>query len=250
MAKKKVKKTAKRTFVSLLLLVLLASFAVVGYYYYILHREYTPKEEHTEKYYYSYDFGFLDKKSEYDYNKNGVDDYTEYLKGMKDVAEENPKYISKYYAGGYPPIGEGVCTDVVWRALKEAGYYLKDMIDQDIKESKSSYNIDNPDPNIDFRRVSNQEIFFKRYAESLDTDIKNIKEFSAGDIITFDNSDHIAMISDKRNANGVPYLIQNGSEEQKEKEEDRLEVTPMKVTGHYRFTYSPQIQKLINKIQG
>lgn len=249
MAKKKVKKGAKRTFALFIVMILLASGALCGYYYYILNKVYTPKEEHQEKYYYSYDFGFLDKKSETDYNDNGTDDYSDYLKGLKGVVEENPKYISKYYSGGYPPIGEGVCTDVIWRALKEAGYYLKDMIDQDIKDSPSSYNIEHPDPNIDFRRVNNQETFFERYAESLDTDINNIKEFTAGDIVTFDDSDHIAMISDKRNANGIPYLIQNGSEEQKEKEEDRLETTPMKVTGHYRFTYNEKIQKLINKIQ-
>ena len=68
-----------------------------------------------------------------------------------------------------------------------------------------------------------------------------------GDIVTFDDSAHIAMISDKYNINGVPYLIQNRDETQKQKEEDRLETTEMKVTGHYRFTYTDKIEKLINK---
>ena len=88
--------------------------------------------------------------------------------------------------------------------------------------------------------------FFKRYAESLTTDIYEVGQFQPGDIVTFDDSDHIAMISDKMNKNGVPYLIQNGDEEQEEKEEDRLEITEMEVTGHYRFTYSEKLQKLIN----
>ena len=69
-----------------------------------------------------------------------------------------------------------------------------------------------------------------------------------GDIISFDYSAHIAMISDKYNVNGVPYLIQNRDETQKEKEEDRLEETDMVVTGHYRFEYNEEIQELINRM--
>ena len=123
------------------------------------------------------------------------------------------------------------------------------MMDKDIEETqkKGTYNIEIVDQNIDFRRVINQEIFFQRYAESLNTDIYSIGEFMPGDIITFDNSAHIAMISDKYNINGVPYVIQNRDETQKQKEEDRLETTEMKVTGHYRFTYTDKIEKLINK---
>lgn len=69
-----------------------------------------------------------------------------------------------------------------------------------------------------------------------------------GDIITFDYSAHIAMISDKYNENGVPYVIQNRDETQTEKEENRLEETDMEVTGHYRFEHSEKLQKLINNM--
>ena len=69
-----------------------------------------------------------------------------------------------------------------------------------------------------------------------------------GDIVTFDDSANIAMISDKYNENGVPYLIQNRDEAQEVKEEDRLEITDMQVTGHYRFEYNESLQNLINKI--
>ena len=34
-----------------------------------------------------------------------------------------------------PPDTEGVCTDVIWRAFKNAGYSLKDMVDEDIKNN-------------------------------------------------------------------------------------------------------------------
>jgi Uncharacterized protein conserved in bacteria len=251
MKRRRLKPKAKRLRnIIILIIVLFIGFDFLEYEY-TLNKDIKPISKEKE-YYTLKDFGFITLKSKYDYNNNGIDDYTDILNGAKDVVKENPKYISKYYAGGYPPYGEGVCTDVIWRALKEAGYLLKDMMAKDIREEykkeKSAYNIEIIDDNIDFRRVSNQEIFFKRYAESLTTDIYETGEFQPGDIVTFDDSDHIAMISDKMNKNGVPYLIQNGDEEQKEKEEDRLEITEMEVTGHYRFTYSNKLQSLINRM--
>ena len=45
----------------------------------------------------------------------------------------------KYYSGGYPPDSEGVCTDVIWRALKNAGYSLKDMVDADMQRLRGEF---------------------------------------------------------------------------------------------------------------
>ena len=151
---------------------------------------------------------------------------------------------------GIPPENEGVCTDVIWRALMEAGYLLKDMMAKDIRDTydEDVYGIEIVDDNIDFRRVGNQETFLKRYATSLTTDIEDIKEFMPGDIVTFNDSEHIAIISDKRNAHGIPYLIQNSDEKQTEKEEDVLEITDMVVTGHYRFTYNENLKELIDSL--
>ena len=44
---------------------------------------------------------------------------------------------------------------MIWRALEEAGYDLKAMVDADIAKDKESYGIEVADPNIDFRRVKN-----------------------------------------------------------------------------------------------
>lgn len=255
MAKKKIKKTFKKRMKKVLLTVLLITLAVIGInignYYMAYSKELTPINK-EKKYYNLSDFGFIREKSETDYDNDGIDDNTDILNGEKKVAKENPKYVSNYYAGGYPPNGEGVCTDVIWRALKEAGYNLKDMISTDIKQEekkhKKTYNIEIIDDNIDFRRVNNQETFFIRYAKSLTTDMYEVGTFQPGDILTFDDSDHIAMVSDKYNKNGVPFLIQNRDESQKQKEEDRLEITDMQITGHYRFEYNEKLGKLINKI--
>lgn len=248
--KQKFKRTIKRLILTILLITLIIAGVKFGEYYMTFKEELVPVDEEKE-YYNLSDFGFIRELSETDYDNDGIDDYTDILNGEKKEAEKNPKYVSKYYANGYPPDGEGVCTDVVWRSLKEAGYDLKSMISADIrqeeKSKKDTYGIEIIDDNIDFRRVDNQETFFIRYLPSLSTDIYEIGEFQPGDLVTFDYSDHIAMISDKYNKNGVPFVIQNRDETQKEKEEDRLEITDMEVTGHYRFEYSEKLQEIINK---
>lgn len=66
-----------------------------------------------EKTYTAEDFGIERVTSPTDCNQNGVDDYTDILLGARQDARRHPRYHSAYYAGGYPPEDEGVCTDVV-----------------------------------------------------------------------------------------------------------------------------------------
>ena len=188
--------------------------------------------------FYAEDFGISSIKSTTDFDHDGIDDYTDIMLGARQDAKNHPIYKSAYYAGGYPPDTEGVCTDVVWRAFKNAGYNLKDLIDEDIKNNVKAYPRvgGKPDPNIDFRRVPNLISFFSRNATLLSTDLAQIADWQPGDIVTFENR-HIGIISDKRNKNGVPYLIHNGG--QKNREEDILEIYSLysKISGHFRWTY-------------
>lgn len=190
----------------------------------------------NKKVYMAKDFGVEVITSEIDYNHNGIDDYTDILLGAKKDANNKPTYRSAYYAGGYPPEEEGVCTDVIWRAFKNAGYSLKDLVDEDIKNNIAEYprTKGKSDPNIDFRRVPNLKKYFQRHANSLTNDISEIKEWQPGDIVVFGTS-HIGIISDKRNKKGIPYLIHNAS--QPLREEDALEQWDQyeKITGHYRI---------------
>lgn len=190
----------------------------------------------AQKVYSAEDFGITTLKSNTDYDNDGIDDYTDIMLGARKDAENHPTYKSAYYAGGYPPDTEGVCTDVVWRAFKNAGYNLKDLIDEDIRNNISEYpRVEGkPDPNIDFRRVPNLISFFTRNAASLSTDLSQIAEWQPGDIITFEKN-HVGIISDKRNKNGVPYLIHNGG--QKNREEDILEIYVLysEISGHFRW---------------
>lgn len=171
--------------------------------------------------------------SSVDYNGNGTDDYTDLMKGARKDALRHPEYVDEYYEGGYPPNHKGVCTDLVWRAFKNAGYDLKAMVDADIAARPWAYpNVETPDPNIDFRRVSNLSVFFHTYAQSLTTDIYDIAQWQPGDIVIFGNDAHIGIISEYRNKDGLAFVIHNGGANP-DREEDAL--THDTVTGHYRF---------------
>ena len=116
--------------------------------------------------------------------------------------------------------------------MKHGGYDLKAMIDNDISNYPQDYpNIEKPDPNIDFRRVKNQHIFFKKYAESLTIDINDIEEWQPGDIVIFRDDYHIGLISDKRNEKGITHVIHNLG--QRNREEDFFKKE--KPVAHFRF---------------
>ena len=154
--------------------------------------------------------------------------------GARKDALAMPAYISAYYSGGYPPDNEGTCTDLVWRAFKEAGILLKDLVDEDIKNNRSNYDhIKYRDPNIDFRRVQNLKIYLDNNAISLTTDINKIDKWQGGDIIVFKK--HIGIVSDNRNKKGITFIIHHANPYQRYYEEDILEYRD-DIVGHYRIS--------------
>ena len=166
-----------------------------------------------------------------DEDNDGIDDQLDILNGAIDYINTKPKYKSKYYQNGYPDDGYGTCTDVVGFALKSAGYDLIELVNEDIQKYPDDYDIDVIDKNIDFRRVKNLEIYFKHNAKALTTDIYDIVNWQGGDIVIFDN--HIGIVSDRRNREGIPYIIHHSGPWQRSYEEDILE--NYKVLGHYRM---------------
>ena len=173
--------------------------------------------------------------SSVDFNGNGVDDYTDIMLGARQDAINHPRYDSSYWAEGYPPDDIGVCTDVVWRAFKNAGYNLREMVDYDIQLRPEAYTrVTKRDKNIDFRRVVNLRVFFEKYGQKLTLDTTDIEQWQPGDIVLFGNDKHIGIVSDKRNIKGQTYIIHNGG--QPNREEDYFKRG--EVTGHYRFDAS------------
>lgn len=170
--------------------------------------------------------------SSIDYDHDFIDDAMDMMLGARAYVRTQPEYVSDYFAGGYPPEGQGVCTDVIWRAFRAAGYDFKEMVDADIAKKPSAYPLTNgqPDKNIDFRRVVNLQVFFERNGLSLTLDANEIDQWQPGDIVFYNG--HVAMISDRRNADGVPFIIHHTGHGAFE--EDAL--TYQKIIGHYRWT--------------
>ena len=153
------------------------------------------------------------------------------------------KYDTSYYSTAYPPADTGVCADVIWRAFQETGYDFKKMLDEDIRKNSSAYPQNSlTDENINFRRVQNIRTYLERHAQSLTTEVKpgdktNLSEWQGGDIVTFAQIKgglwHIAIISNKRQVDGIPLLIHNYG--RGVKEDNFLTNWPTKITGHFRM---------------
>jgi uncharacterized protein YijF (DUF1287 family) len=194
------------------------------------------------KFFYKSAFEVPKKYSNADKNNNGIADPIDIVNSARKEVEIKTKYKSNYYYGGYPPDGEGVCTDVIWRGLKGAGIDLKTLMDNDIKENKKSYIRirETPDPNIDFRRVPNQNVFFQRKCNSVTTELnardsENLQEWQPGDIVVFlQDYEHVAIVSDKRDEDGIPYVIHNTNPNASEV---KLSWFKCPIYAHYRWKY-------------
>ena len=189
---------------------------------------YIPHKMYNNEY-----FNIKTYTSNIDKDNDGIDDQTDILNSVREYIGTKPKYKSKYYASGYPDDEYGVCTDVVANGLKGAGYDLMELVNEDIINNKENYNIDTIDKNIDFRRVQNLKVYFENNSISLTTDIYDLEEWQGGDIVIFQN--HIGIISNNRNKNGVTFVIHHANPYQRYYEEDILE-SRNDIVGHYRIS--------------
>ena len=179
------------------------------------------------------DIGIQTYKSANDQDQDGLDDQSDILKNVREYIQAKPQYKSKYYQGGYPDDNYGVCSDVVAFGLLNAGYYLQELVDQDIQESPESYQVIQRDKNIEFRRVKNLNVYFKRQALSLTLDIYDLDKWQGGDIVVFNK--HIGIVSNYRNKKGITFVIHHAYPHQLYYEEDILEKRN-DIIGHYRIS--------------
>jgi uncharacterized protein YijF (DUF1287 family) len=142
------------------------------------------------------------------------------------------------YPGGDIPIERGVCTDVLIRAFRAAGYDLQLLVHEDMAAAFDSYpkawGLSRPDPNIDHRRVPNLATYFRRHGRTL-APSTHPADYVAGDIVVWRLSSgvpHIGLVSSAFAHGGArPLMIHNigaGT-----REEDVL--FAYAITGHYRF---------------
>lgn len=215
----------KRIFIIVIFIIISVILVALLYFFKTIpHKQYSNSDFNIETYI-----------SSVDKDNDGIDDQTDILNNVRTYIAKNPKYKSKYYETGYPDDEYGVCTDVVANGLKDAGYDLKELVNEDIINNKEKYNIEVIDKNIDFRRVRNLDVYLKNNSISLTKDLSQIEEWQGGDIIVF--KDHIGIISDKRNKKGIPFLLHHANPIQVNYEEDVLELYGQDyIIGHYRIS--------------
>ena len=215
----------KKIYIILVIIFLVLVSALVYLLYeinVIPHRMYTNEDFNIETYI-----------SSVDKDNDGIDDQGDILSSVRSYISTNPKYKSKYYAGGYSNDEYGVCSDVVANGLRGAGYDLMLLVNEHVINNREMYDIEKVDKNIDFRRVKNLIVYFDSTAIKLTTDVHDIEEWQGGDIVIFKK--HIGIVSDKRNKNGVPFLIHHANPYQTHYEEDVLEYKN-DIVGHYRIS--------------
>lgn len=153
-----------------------------------------------------------------------------------------PAYAKLAFPGGDIDPSEGVCTDVVIRALRAgAGVDLQLAVNRDMKANFAAYpktwGLKSPDRNIDHRRVPNLETLLARLGAQVALG-RAPEDFAPGDIVTSrlpGNLPHIMVVSARRGASGNLLVIHNigaGA-----REEDALFEYPLKA--QFRLSGAP-----------
>jgi uncharacterized protein YijF (DUF1287 family) len=149
-------------------------------------------------------------------------------------------YISLAYPNGDVPRTMGVCTDVIIRSVRNAGLDLQQALHDDIAKARSAYPMvrGRGDPSIDQRRVGTLLPYFKRHWESHTARLDDPGDpLRPGDVILMDTfpsregPDHIGILSDRVDAQGLPLVINNWTDGTVTAELDLLTFVPVM----YRF---------------
>jgi D-alanyl-D-alanine dipeptidase len=156
-----------------------------------------------------------------DADRDGIPDPLDLILGghktVLNSAIYDGAYVSIPYPGGDVPREQGVCTDVVVRALRNAGSDLQRDVHEDIARRPKAYPmVKSADDNIDHRRVKTILPYFKRHWDALAGDPRDAEDpYRAGDVIFMDTissrsgPDHIGVISQRKGESGLPLVINN-----------------------------------------
>ena len=161
----------------------------------------------VKEYYKASDFKIKTIYSNIDFNKNGIDDYSDFLLGAKKVINKNEVY-----------------ENFIVKVFKYAGYDLDKMVERYYED----YNLDIGKKD----RISMYKSFINSNALKVDVDFDKIELFQPGDFVFL--QDGIGVLIDKRNKDGISFIVMIN--DGKVVEEDCLE--DLKISGHYRFDSS------------
>ncbi len=192
-------------------------------------------------------------KGAYDEVKNETRYNTKMLETYVAPSFKNGKDTGRaIYPGGDIHPDEGICADLIVRALRSAGIDLQKAVHLDVSKNKKVYGVKKPDRYSDQRRVWILNTFFKRKWKRLPVSVSNPKDWNPGDIIIWDTGSkrhlHIGIAGSKKRGDGFPHVIHNMRYvpllfKGKTIEQDVLEgprflrfvLKKWSVIGHYRF---------------
>jgi len=152
----------------------------------------------------------------------------------------DPSFVRMPYPNGDVAKDRGACTDVIVRALRNAGYDLQKLIHEDMTAHFGAYphkwGLRAPDSNIDHRRVPNQIAFLRRHGLELtkSTDGDAAKTWQPGDLVYWNLAPgvtHCGVISNERGESGLPLVIHNIGPVAAQ--QDCLKSWP--IIGHFRY---------------
>lgn len=157
---------------------------------------------------------------DHDHILDALDIHIGSIKTELNGAQYQEGYERLSYPGGDVSREIGVCTDVIVRAFRNAGWDLQKLVYQDMLSAPKAYRISKrPNRHIDHRRVRRLIVYFKRHYQSLPIqfDPANQKGEDAwlpGDLIFMDTMSkgrptHVALVSDRLAESGIPLVINN-----------------------------------------
>jgi uncharacterized protein YijF (DUF1287 family) len=180
-----------------------------------------------------------------DADRDGIPDPLDILIGGKKVAVDAAPYGGGYIIIDYPngdiPRDKGVCTDVIIRAARNAGFDLQSALQRDIRAARRAYPmVKRPNSSIDHRRVKTILPYFVRNWDRRKVELDAADDpLRPGDVVFFDTfpskpgPDHIGIVSDTPGPSGLPLVINSWTDGFKTSEMDLLSFVP--VTHRFRY---------------
>jgi hypothetical protein len=181
-----------------------------------------------------------------DRDGDGIPDPLDVLLGAKKTVLNADAYTGGYLRISYPmgdvPRTLGVCTDVIVRAVRNAGLDLQRELHEDIRRAPRAYPMvkGRGDPNIDHRRVKTLLPYFVRHWQRLGIALEDAADpLRPGDVVLMDTfpsrtgPDHIGIVSDLLGPSGKPLIINNWTDGTVTAEMDLLPFVP--ITHRFRL---------------
>ncbi len=157
------------------------------------------------------------------------------------AARYNQDYFALPYPGGDVPRELGACTDVIVRALRNAGVDLQVEVHADIGRAPRRYPmVGEPNPDIDHRRVRTLLPWFRAHWLALD----EAATLQPGDVVFMDTiesragPDHIGILGDRRSEAGRLLVANNWTDGTTTQFMDLLGVVA--VTDRFRIPPAPE----------